>query len=99
MTRTLPNLRLPPPPPPPYPPPCPRQNALGADGAVLLASAIKANRSLRHLEVSENPLGADGVRALARALPYNNTLTTLGLASVMMCDQVRGLAVGFSRWV
>jgi len=54
-------------------------NRLGAEGAALLAGALRANSALRELDVSDNGVGAAGATELASALRANASLQKLNL--------------------
>jgi Ran GTPase-activating protein (RanGAP) involved in mRNA processing and transport len=54
-------------------------NRIDAQGAALLADALKAN-TLTALDLSDNPLGDEGVCALAKDMALNISLTALNLS-------------------
>ena len=55
------------------------QNNISNIGAIVLAEALKTNKTLTTLNLQQNDIGDEGVFALAEALKTNNTLTTLNL--------------------
>jgi hypothetical protein len=52
---------------------------IGDAGAILLASALKVNRTITMLDLSYNGIGVEGATALASALKVNHTVTVLRL--------------------
>ncbi len=54
-------------------------DAIGAEGAVALAKALKGNTTLKTLDLGGNAIDAEGAVALAEALKGNTILTTLHL--------------------
>ena len=56
-----------------------QDNPLGDEGATFIADALKINKSLKHLNLSENTIGAIGVAAIAEALKINQSLKELYL--------------------
>jgi len=60
-------------------------NGGGDSGAVLLATALKGNTSLRHLNLRWSSIGSRGAEALAEALKVNRTVKTLDL----YCNSIR----------
>ena len=55
-------------------------NMVGVRGGVItIASALKANRSLKELDLRNNRIAPDGATLLGEMLRYNNTLTHLDL--------------------
>ena len=66
---------------------CPRpialditKNDIGEEGAIALATALKANSTLTSLNVADNNIGATGTKALAAVLKDNSTLTSLNVS-------------------
>jgi Ran GTPase-activating protein (RanGAP) involved in mRNA processing and transport len=55
-------------------------NEISDAGTIELADALKTNRSLTKLGLSDNRIGADGAKALADALKTNRSLTKLDLS-------------------
>ena len=56
-----------------------RFNSIGADSAMALAEALKANSALTSLDLEDNSIGDEGAQALAEALKTNSALTSLDL--------------------
>uniref|UniRef100_A0A3B3RAX1 NLR family CARD domain containing 3 n=1 Tax=Paramormyrops kingsleyae TaxID=1676925 RepID=A0A3B3RAX1_9TELE len=56
-----------------------RGNSIGMEGAKALANALKANSSLRVLNLQENALGMDGAIFIATALNRSHQLTYINL--------------------
>lgn len=63
-----------------------RQNQIGDDGAAWLANALKANQSLRFINLWGNNVGYIGTKAFAEALKENNTLIALRLSDANIGD-------------
>lgn len=47
---------------------------IGEDGACQLARAIRANSTLKKLDLTYNPLGERGVQALVESLAHNSSI-------------------------
>jgi len=56
-------------------------NGIGAAGALVLADALMANRTLRFLGLAGNSIGDEGAAALARALATNRSLHAVCMAT------------------
>ena len=56
-----------------------RGNALGAEGAIAMAGALKHSKMLKALNLAHNLIGADGVRALAEALAGDTSVRELDI--------------------
>lgn len=56
-------------------------NAIGEEGALMVAEALKGNAGLAALDLATNEVGEGGARALAGALQVNTALTELDLGS------------------
>ena len=62
-------------------------NSINYEGAFHLGEMLKANKTLRRLNLSENNLGDQGVQLLANALSYpNRSLLQLDLNSTKLAD-------------
>jgi hypothetical protein len=55
-------------------------NAIGAEGAVVLADALKVNSSLTKSSLCINDIGDEGASALANALKVNTSVTSIELS-------------------
>ena len=47
---------------------------IGEDGACQLARAVRANSTLKKLNLARNPLGERGVKALVESLAHNSNI-------------------------
>ena len=56
-------------------------NELEEEGAVAIAAALKGNKSLKSIILSENNLGSGGATLIAHALKYNKTLSGIDLSN------------------
>ena len=56
-------------------------NEIGDEQAIILANALKKNRTVTELNLFKNQIGDTGAIALAEALEVNRTLSSLNLAS------------------
>lgn len=54
-------------------------NGIGQSGVMILAEALKDNKSLRNFEIVDDDVAVDGSRALAEMLRRNQYLSTLTL--------------------
>jgi hypothetical protein len=61
------------------------RNMLGPDGAHILASALRVNRSLRELDLTWNDLGMTGCRSILDCLPYE---ANRAIAVQLHCNKV-----------
>jgi hypothetical protein len=66
-----------------------RSNALGAEGARILAAALEGNTTLATLGLGTNQIGDVGAAALAQVLPSMTGLTQLYLSSNQIGDAVQ----------
>jgi len=56
-----------------------RGNALGAEGTLALASALRKTKTLKSLNLAQNLIGGDGLRALASALAGETSMEELDI--------------------
>jgi Ran GTPase-activating protein (RanGAP) involved in mRNA processing and transport len=54
-------------------------NRIGAEGALMLADALKVNTSVTTIDIGHNTIGDEGASALADALIVNTSLTSIDL--------------------
>ena len=56
-----------------------RGNAIGAEGTLALASALRKTKTLKSLNLAQNLIGGDGLRALASALAGETSMEELDI--------------------
>jgi hypothetical protein len=60
---------------------------IDAEGGIALAAALKVNRALISLDLSNNNINVGGAKAFGAALKVNRTLTHLNLSENALCGK------------
>ena len=70
---------------------------IGEEGACQLARAIRANSTLKKLDLLRNPLGEEGVKELVESLTHNTTIEELYLPKLYK-DSIRNSVVEYDNF-
>ncbi|WP_341789287.1 hypothetical protein [Rickettsia endosymbiont of Polydrusus tereticollis] len=62
-------------------------NQIEAEGAKVLADALKTNSSIASLDIGWNQIGDEGIRVFADALKINNSITLLDIGYSKIGDE------------